>query len=111
MDRLFQTAIILKAAHRTLLVLLLTISAEPEVDFDDHIADFNYISTLYGDILLAESLSNPILGIKCGTCAGETSTRHLRAEALLNSGGRSRVIDLLSRLHRTQSDLAPQILP
>ena len=41
-------------------------SAETEVGFDDYIDDFKYITTLYEDVLMAESESSLISEIKCG---------------------------------------------
>jgi hypothetical protein len=100
-----RTAMLLKAAHRTCLVMIQTTAAEMEVDFDDYIEDFRYIITVYEDILMVDPVSSPISKIKCGLDTGMIATLMFLQKRCRDPSIRRRAIALLSQIHRTEGDL------
>jgi hypothetical protein len=100
-----RTAMLLKAAHRTSLVIIQATGAETEVDFDDYVEDFGYIITMYEDILMGDPVSSPISKIKCGLDTGMIATLMFLQKRCRDPSIRRRAIALLSQIHRTEGDL------
>ena len=100
-----QTAKLLRAAHRTSLVMIQTTGAESEMDFDDYVDEFSYIIALYEDILSAESDSRSMSKIKCGIDTGMIATLMFAQKRCRDPTIRRRAIDILSHIHRTEGDL------